>query len=286
MVWYTSFPFNTLHISQTMLYSFANFAINAQHDTVMFSPEEGLPFTSLRLCTEAGAHFFMVGTPEDPEFYDVAPILEGLLAAADTFDSPLPTPRAAPEAFIAFTPVEQLILVNAGLGVDMGTLAAQAGSSAALQVVMDKAHSLNLRIAKATTVTPLLMDLRSARTATSLAIKRNIAHETRIADIVEAPPVAVQDSPFMQIVPGGAALLERLERMHPNHKAQAERTKWPFKDMQPGDTVRIPALLAKRAQTAVHVYASRVGKRFTSSSERGTGVLTIVRLNDKAGRGL
>jgi hypothetical protein len=269
-----------------MLYSFSNFAISAQHDTVMFSPAEDLPFTSLRLCTEAGTHFFMVGTPEDPEFYEVAPILAGLLSAADTFDSPLPAALPSPAAFIAFTPVEQLILVSAGLGVDMHTLAAQAGSSTALQVLMDKAKSLNLIIAKATNVTPLLMDLRASRVATAMAAKRNQDHETRIADIVEAPTVSVQESPFMQIIPGGAAMLERLERMHPSHRAQAERTKWPFKDMQPGDVVRIPALLAKRAQTAVHVYAARVGKRFTSSSERGTGVLTIVRLSDKAGRGL
>ena len=269
-----------------MLYSFANFAINAQHDTVMFSPAEDTPFTSLRLCTEAGTHFFTVGTPDAPEFYDVAPILAGLLDAADTFDSPLPAPLPTPEAFIAFPPFEQLILVSAGLGVDMDTLTAQAGSATALRVLMDKAQSLHLVIAKATNVTPLIMNLRASRIAATMTAKRNHDHETRVADLIEVPPVAVQDSPFMQIVPGGAALLERLERMHPTHKAQAERTKWPFKDMQAGDTVRIPALLAKRAQTAVHVYAARVGKRFTSSSERGTGVLTIVRLSDRVGRGL
>lgn len=269
-----------------MPYSFANFSISAQHNTIMFTPFDDLPFTSLRLCTENGTHFFIAGTPEEPEFYAATPLMTGLLDAADTFDSPLPAQYPTPLAFSVMTPDEQLILVSAGLGVDMGTLAAQAGSSTALQVLMDKAKSMHLVIAKASNAGVLLDDLRASKVAAALANRRNQDHAARVLDIVEQPPAVVQDAPFMQIVPGGAALLERLERMHPSHRVQAERTKWPFKDMQAGDTVRIPAILAKRAQTAVHVYGARVGRRFTSSSERGTGILTIVRLSDKASRGL
>lgn len=265
-----------------MSYSYTDLALQPQTQAVQFSPSVEMPFTSLRVCHDRAVELFVIGTPEAPEFYRARDILDGLLHGAADMDLPLPPAMSVPEAFDELDKREQLILVTAALGAHMDSLTLLAGSKADLLLVMDKARALGFVVAKSGDALVLGDKVRAD---TTTAIRSRLLEE-RVANTIEDAttkvPNAVLDAPLMQIVPGGAAMLERLERMRPDTRSLATRMKWPFKDMEVGDVVRIPAVLAKRAQTAVHVYGARMGKRFASTGERGTGILTITRLRDKA----
>lgn len=265
-----------------MLYSYNDLALQPQTQAVQFSPSAEMPFTSLRVCHDRAAAIFVIGTPEAPVFYGAEAILNGLLHGAADMDLPLPPALPAPAAFEDLDSKEQLILVTAALGAHMDSLTLLAGSKAELMRIMDKASSLGFVISKAADAQRLGDRVRAD---TTTAIRSRLLEErvaTEIENATTKIPNAVLDAPLMQIVPGGAAMLERLERMRPDTRSLATRMKWPFKDMEVGDVVRIPAVLAKRAQTAVHVYGARMGKRFASTGERGTGILTVTRLRDKA----
>ena len=265
-----------------MLYSYNDLALNPQTQAVQFSPSADMPFTSLRVCHDKAVKLFVIGTPEAPKFYGAEAILHGLLHGAADMELPLPDPLPVPEAFEVLDAQEQLILVTAALGAHMDSLTLLAGSKVALSLLMGKATALGFVVAKASDALGLGDKIRADTTA---AIRSRLLGEqvsTNIEDATTKVPNAVMDAPLMQIVAGGAAMLERLERMRPDTRSLATRMKWPFKDMEVGDVVRIPATLAKRAQTAVHVYGARMGKRFASTGERGTGILTVTRLRDKS----
>jgi hypothetical protein len=265
-----------------MSYSYTDLALQPQTQAVQFSPSAEMHFTSLRVCHDRATALFVIGTPEAPEFYRAEDILDGLLHGAADMELPLPPALPTPAAFDDLDKREQLILVTAALGAHMESLVLLAGSKPALMLVMDKASALGFMVAKASDAQRLGDRVRADTTA---AIRSRLLEErvsNNIEDATAKLANSVLNAPFMQIVPGGAAMLERLERMRPDTRSLATRMKWPFKDMEIGDVVRIPAVLAKRAQTAVHVYGARMGKRFATANERGTGVLTVTRLRDKA----
>lgn len=271
-----------------MTYDFSNFSIYPQTGAVQFTPSPDIPPTSLRLCTDRGATKFIVGTPDSYAFYDATAIIAGLTNLADAWGSPLPEPVETPLAFDGVTAHEKLILVNAAFGADMETLTRQASGGPMLRLLMDKARSLGLVVAPPRDAGILTDAIRAEAAEAAAERARSQRLETHVQDTmdtIKADAPVEEPVEFMKIYKASPMELARAERLHPENRAQTMRTVWPFKDMEIGDKVRLPAVLAKKAQTAAHVYGSRAGKRFISTTERGTGILTVTRIGDKATRG-
>lgn len=271
-----------------MTYDFSNFSIYPQTGAVQFTASPDAMPLQLRLCTDRGATKFIAGTTSDYKFYDAAAIIAGLTNLADAWGSPLPEPVETPPAFEEGTAQEKLILVNAAFGADRDTLARQAGSNPMLRVVMDKARSLGLVIGNASDAGPLTDAIRAEAAEVAAARARGQQLENHVQDTMDTIKANVppeEPLELMKIYKASPMELARAERLHPENRAQTMRTVWPFKDMEVGDKVRLPAVLAKKAQTAAHVYGSRAGKRFISTTERGTGILTVTRIGDRTARG-
>ena len=63
------------------------------------------------------------------------------------------------------------------------------------------------------------------------------------------------------------------------------RMKWPFKNLEVGESCTIPEGMAERAKRYVHVYASQSGKRMKCKTNPD-GSLTVTRIPEKGTNGV
>lgn len=271
-------------------YTFASFSFEPSTGVVQLDVQEG-PLRSLRVCMSDGTPIFIVGSLEEPQFYAAHDIVRGLLLGADIMDGPLPPQLETPRAIAALPLPEGDLLISAAMGESRASLIARAGHKDRLNAVIDQAASLGFIVSNASAVSSVEAEVRlqlkdaessSPRSSDADTFDLATADAPMFTPVVEVVPNSVAQAPFFTPVPGGAELLERAERRARGaSESNADRVKWPFKDMQVGDVVRIPSALSKRAQTAVHVYASRVGKRFSSTTDRADGSLRVLRMHDR-----
>lgn len=268
-------------------YTFASFSFEPSTGVVQLDVREG-PLRSLRVCMADGAALFIVGSLEQPQFYKAHDIVRGLLLGADLMDGLLPPEVSTPRAIAELPVADGDLLICAAMGESRAGLIARAGSKDKLDAVIAQAASLGFIVSNARAVASVEVEVRAAmRDAAGESSSPRILgepSETTFTPIAEVLPSSVANAPFLVPVPGGAELLERAERRArgtSSGDSSADRVKWPFKDMEIGDVVRIPSTLAKRAQTAVHVYAARVGKRFSSTTDRADGSLRVLRMHDR-----
>lgn len=221
----------------------------------------------------------MTGTVKAPMFHDAEEIITGLINGSDEFELPLPDPV---ELILVdeFTPEEQVFLYEYALGAAKDLLKITYGSTFA-ELTTKKAEARDIVIRKATSVLELIQLSREkvARASRELAASRLLqdGSPTNPANVEpEDAPVA-----YGVITKASEKLYERLARRAGGYSATGVRVSWPFKDMQVGDRVSIEPKLVKKAQTAVHVYAARVGKRFTTQTSAKDGSLLVLRIEDR-----
>jgi hypothetical protein len=263
--------------------TFSNFSFDAGSGVVQFHTEDlGRPRVSLKLCIAAGQNMFVLGTAEEPIFYEAEAIIRGLLEGGSEFDLPLPAPLPFPEVLKQFSDDDLGLILDAALGLPAAALTARAGSRQLLEEFIIRVHTLGFAIRGATAVGPLEKKIA----AELIERKREIAHNQRLnaaADMGQSvEQVNEPEKGFFVIDRAPEALLRQLESRGKSAYEAKTRMSWGFSNMQIGDRMTVPANLAKRGQTAVHVYAARVGRRFHTTTSRISGNLTVVRIADRA----
>lgn len=235
---------------------------------------------ALRLCTYAGQNLLAVGTPEAVKFYDAEEIIRGLHGSASELDLPLPEPVDV-QIMAEFDPLGQRFLYEYVLGAEQGYLKTLVPDGHPL-LILDKAASLGFIVQKPSTVKLLEADIRDKTAAGLRARLLSDKAEDLVRDYVAEPdPTAAQEEVVCGVVrKASPAVFERISRNAGGYSPSTTRVKWPFNTMQVGDCVYIDAKLAKRAQTAVHVYAARVGRTFRTTTNKVTRVLQVVRVED------
>jgi hypothetical protein len=269
-------------------YSYSDLHINAQNGRVYLThpgATDPLP-TALRPLEFDNQLLFVIGSEVDAEFYDAEVIIRGLLGAANELDLPLPEPVTC-HALVAFSLVDRSFYWGLAMGQREAYLQTLVGSAALALQIQENATRNGLIIRPTSRVPTLVQSIQEqiAKDGRSRALLAKVQDST--TDFQSPMPHEVEsiDSrPFMVIGKAPANSLARMERSRGGYSEQSMRIKWPFKEMQVGDNVRIECKLAKRAQTAVHVYAARTGKCFSTQTTRGTGHLTVTRLIDRQGR--
>jgi hypothetical protein len=236
---------------------------------------------ALRLCIYAGQTLLAVGTPEAVEFYDAAGIIRGLHGNASEFDLPLPEPVPV-DAMQQLNDVDQRFMREFVLGAEQNYLKGTVPTGHP-DLILDKAKSLGLVVQKASTVKLLEAEIREQTTAEMRARVLTDKANDLIRDYVAEPlpPSTLPDIPTGVVHKLDPAVYERILRNTGGYTPATTRVKWPFNTMQVGDCVYIDAKLAKRAQTAVHVYAARMGRTFKTTTHKVTKVLQVVRVEDK-----
>lgn len=237
---------------------------------------------ALRLCTYAGQTLLAIGSAEDAEFYDATTIITALHGNAHVFDLPLPEP--VPVLILdEFDSHAQQFLREFALGADIAYLKTLVPAGQP-DLIIARAASLGFVVQKASSVKLMEAELREKATAELRA--RVLADKS--ADLTRdytALPDALADQreaiPFGVVRPCLPAVFEKISRNAGGYSASTARIKWPFKTMRVGDEVMIDPKLARRAQTAVHVYAARVGWRFATSTDRISKSLHVVRIEDR-----
>ena len=222
---------------------------------------------------------FMTGTVKDPMFHDAEAIITGLINGSDEFELPLPAPV---ELILVddYTPEEQVFLYEYALGASKDLLKVTYGASFA-ELTTKKAEARDLVIRKASSALELIQISRDkvARASRELAATRLLKDASPShAEFMEAEETTTA---YGVITKASDKLYERLARRAGGYSATGVRVSWPFKDMQIGDRVSIEPKMVKKAQTAVHVYAARVGKRFTTQTSAKDGSLLVLRIEDR-----
>lgn len=262
--------------------SFANLSFEPASGVVqLHTGDLSRPKVSLRVCTADGVHIFIMGTPEQPLFYDAEAIVRGLAEGGNEFDMPLPAPLPFPAVLAKLDEDELGLMLDAALGMPLVALAARVGGVAELENIRLRVQTQGFAIGKPTNVKPIEVKVR----ADMAQRKRELAINQRVMAAADSGATLEINDPergFFVIDRAPEALLRQLaERDEPNYEKRT-RMSWNFDKMQQGDRMTLPANLAKRGQTAVHVYAARVGKRFHTTTNRGTGNLTIIRIADRS----
>lgn len=261
--------------------TFANLSFEPATGVVQLQLDDlGHPKISLRLCTSEGTHLFVLGTSANPVFYDAEAIVRGLAEGGNEFEMPLPKPVPYPAVLANLSEEDAELILDAALGVPRVTLVARLGSQEALANLIASVQTKGFAISNPTSVRPIEVKVR----ADIAQQKREMAHNQRVLDASDMGAKLEVNDPergFFVIDRAPDALLRQISaRAEPNYEART-RMAWNFDKMQQGDRMTLPANLAKRGQTAVHVYASRVGKRFHTTTDRGTGNLTVIRIADR-----
>jgi hypothetical protein len=237
---------------------------------------------ALRLCTYAGQHLLTVGTIDAAEFYSAEELIEGLHGNASEFDLPLPKPVAVP-VFDEFSEEEQRFLRGYLLGSDVAYLKTLVPAGTP-QLILDKAKSLGVVAASASAVRLLEGEVREKAAAALrnqiLADKADDLSDDYVA-LTGAQEIQQAAAPFGVVYKLDPSVYERISRNTGGHSPAAERIKWPFNTMRIGDAVNFDPKISKRAQTAVHVYAARMGRTFKTTTNRLTKVLNVVRTEDR-----
>ena len=262
--------------------SFANLSFEPASGVVqLHTGDLSRPKVSLRVCTSEGTHIFVMGTPEQPLFYDAEAIVRGLAEGGNEFDMPLPAPLPFPAVLAKLDEDELGLILDAAMGMPKLALASRVGSTEALESLMIRVQTQGFAIGKPSSVGPIEVKVR----ADMAQRKRELAINQRLLAAADSGATLEINDPergFFVIDRAPEALLRQLaERDEPNYEKRT-RMSWNFDKMQQGDRMTLPANLAKRGQTAVHVYAARVGKRFHTTTNRGTGNLTIIRIADRS----
>ena len=236
---------------------------------------------ALRLCLYAGQFLFAVGTPDAVEFYDAADIIRALHGNANEFDLPLPDSIPLP-AMDELNDVEQRFIREFALGADQNYLKTTVPAGYP-DLILDKAKSLGLIVQKASMVKLLEAEVREKTAAAIRAQVLNAKANDLVRDYVAEPltPVGMPEVQTGVVHKLDPAVFERIMRNTGGYTPATTRVKWPFNTMQVGDCVYIDAKLAKRAQTAVHVYAARMGRTFRTTTNKVTRVLQVVRVEDQ-----
>ena len=265
------------------MFTFSNFSFEPSSGVVQFHTGDlGRPRVSLRVCISAGNPGFVIGTADEPIFYDAESIVRGLILGGNEFDTPLPPPLPKPTLLHNLTADDERLILDAALGMARTTLISRKGGSEELDLLLGQVQTAGFGISKASSVKPIEAKVREAlaREARELNINRKLRDA---ADSGVTLEINDPKSGFFVIDRAPEALLRQLAaRKTPNYEERT-RMAWGFDQMQIDDRMTVPANLAKRGQTAVHVYASRVGKRFHTTTNRGTGNLTVIRLADRVG---
>jgi hypothetical protein len=237
---------------------------------------------ALRLCTFAGQSLLAVGNPDNAEFYDAHAIITGLHTNANLFDLPLPEP--VPVLILdEFDAHAQQFLREFAMGADIAYLKTLVPAGQP-DLIIGRAASLGFVVQKASTVKALEAEIREKAAAEMRArvLESKSADLTR--DYVALPDGQAdrrETAPFGVVRPCPPAVYERILRNTGGYSQSANRIKWPFKTMRVGDEVTIDPKLARRAQTAVHVYATRVGWCFRTTTDRISKALHVVRVEDR-----
>lgn len=278
---YTDIPFHYLHSIMSNP-TYAELHLDARANVVRKASLGAVTPPALRLCYDGDTPLFMTGTPQAPRFHDARTIIAGLLEGADDFELPLPAPVQDP--LYGIPDAERAMLLEYAAGVDRDFLKNKYGA-ALCTAATEGATARNTPIVTAKNASPLVEEVRE--TLAREAREREAAAQVAVAldrgtaaiDVDNTPePEPVQYGVITKATPQEYA---RMTRRAGRVRTDA-RVVWPFKDMQIGDKVVINAQLAKRAQTAVHVYASRTGKRFTTESRGRGGDLVVCRAEDRA----
>jgi len=261
--------------------TFANLSFEPATGVVQLHNDDfGHPKISLRLCTAEGTHLFVVGTSAEPVFYDAEAIVRGLAEGGNEFEMPLPEPVPYPAVLSQLSEDDAELILDAALGVPRVSLVARLGSPEALTNLITSVQTRGFAINNPTAVRPIEVKVR----ADIAQQKRELASSQRIlaaSDMGVKLEVNDPERGFFVIDRAPEALLRQLSaKSEPNYETRT-RMAWNFDKMQQGDRMTLPANLAKRGQTAVHVYAARVGKRFHTVTDRGTGNLTVIRIADR-----
>lgn len=236
---------------------------------------------ALRLATFAGQHLLAIGTPAAVEFFDAETIIRGLHGNANTFDQALPTP--VPVLILdEFDTDEQTLIRVFLLGGKPQDMETQAGKQHAA-LVFARAKSLGLGLEGADWVRLLE---ETVRANAKLELQNRLLAD-KASDLSQG--FMVQPADESKTIELGVvrrcdpATYERIVNGTGGYKPAAARIRWPFNTMRVGDEIFIDAKLARKAQTAAHVYAARANWTFRTSLNRVTGVLQIIRTENRPG---
>ena len=268
--------------------SFGDLILDARSKVVRPLTLDGSNAFGLRLCNYGGEYLFMTGDLKHPRFHHAADIIKGLLTGADSFDLPLPDTYPVPDFLLdtygTFTPEAVDFILEYMAGADKEYLATTYTKELARSVTL-KLHSLGLAISNATSIDSIITEQHAAigreKRQMDLAYAAAGGVPTEISAVSQADLDKIAEVPYGVITKMPLKLYERLVRRAGGAITLGERMKWPFAQMSIGDLVTIDPKLAKRAQSAVHVYANRMNKRFTTTSHPTTKALTVVRIEDK-----
>lgn len=235
----------------------------------------------LRVCYADNKPLFMTGTLQAPRFHDARTIIADLLNAAADFELPLPAPVQDP---LYDAPADtRAMLLEYAAGTDRDFLRNKYGA-ALCQTATEWATNNGTPIASASTAGALIQDVRDtvAREARERDAAAQIAYALDKGDTMLAVSDAPEDpATYGVITKASPQEYARMARRVGASTRVDTRVSWPFKDMHIGDRVVIDPKLAKRAQTAVHVYAARTGKQFSTASRGRGGALVVIRLEDR-----
>jgi len=263
--------------------TYAELYLDARSNVVRRSSAGAELPPALRVCyTATMTPLLMTGTPSNPRFHDAKTIIAGLLTEADAFELPLPAPVQDPLYDAPMT--ERAMLLEFAAGLDITYLKNKYGPNLCRSAT-DGAANRETPIANASSIGPLILEVRDAMARE--AREREASAQVAVAldsgmqiDAVRSEPE--DPTQYGVITKASPQEYARMTRRAGTSARTDARVSWPFKDMHIGDRVVIDPKLAKRAQTAVHVYAARVGKRFKTEARGRGGALVVMRIEDRA----
>ena len=267
--------------------TFGELTLDAKSKVVRPLTSDGSTAFGLRPCVYQGTEMFMTGDLKHPRFHSTHAIIRGLLSGADSFDLPLPEEIPVP----AFLTDDGDVLDNEGIdfaleylgGADREYLAAKYGKGLARSVTATL-YSKGLAIYNPTSIELTLNDMIESVAKEKYRIEQEHRSQRLTEPVTDVVVTEALGTPaaYGVITDIPAKQYERLVRKAGGVVTHGERMKWPFGQMKIGQQVRIDPKVAKRAQAAVHVYANRMGKRFSTATDPATGTLVVSRLEDKA----
>lgn len=269
--------------------TFGELFLDAKSKVVRPLTTDGSNAFGLRPCNFNGEDLFMTGTLKHPRFHNAQAIIKGLLSGADSFDLPLPEEIPVP-AFLTddgdrFDMEGIDFALEYMAGADKAYLTAKYSRALAVSVTQSL-RDLGMVVNNPSSIEQTILTVRDtlAREARQISIDLAVRDNapTSITALEELENQQLDALPYGTISKMPARLYERLARRAGGVTRQGERMKWPFAQMQVGDQVKVDPKLAKRAQSAVHVYGNRMGKRFSTYTQPATGALLVIRLEDRA----
>ena len=264
--------------------SFPNLSVNNNGLVYITQPEivDKIPTPrALRLCTYKGQNLLAVGRPDDVYFYDATEIIQGLHKGAAEFDLPMPAPLKV-DVLDHFTSEDQAFISGWVLGADNAYLKTLVSAGDPDRITAEL-RALDFVVNGAAAVRPLESALRE-KAAAEIRDRLAVEKSRDILGDYTVPldrELAARESSVGVVGRCPPAVYARISRDAGGYSPASMRTKWLFNTMQIGDDLTIDAKLAERAQTAVHVYAKRTGKRFKTTTNRVTRTLYIVRVEDR-----